>query len=60
MAREAGAAILLISEDLEEVLTLSDRVSVMYNGTLSEPILNQSIDKIELGLLMTGEGFNAA
>ena len=43
MAREAGAAVLLISEDLEEVLTLSDRVSVMYNGRLSEPILSQSI-----------------
>ena len=59
-AREAGAAILLISEDLEEVLTLSDRVAVIYSGRLSEPMLNQSIDKIELGLMMTGEGFNAA
>ena len=59
-AREAGAAILLISEDLEEVLTLSDRVAVIYSGRLSEPMLNQSIDKIELGLLMTGESFNAA
>ena len=58
-AREAGAAILLISEDLEEVLTLSDRVAV-HSGRLSEPMLNQSIDKIQLGLMMTGEGFNAA
>ncbi len=36
-ARDRGAAILLISEDLDEVLALSDRVVVMSKGRLSTP-----------------------
>jgi simple sugar transport system ATP-binding protein len=31
-AREAGAAVLLISEDLDELLELSDRIAVMFDG----------------------------
>ena len=47
-----AGAILQASEDLE--------ITPLRGGRLSEPMLNQSIDKIELGLMMTGEGFNAA
>ena len=37
-ARERGAGVLLISEDLDELLALSDRVAVMYRGRLSAPM----------------------
>ena len=36
-ARARGAAILLISEDLEEILALSDRIAVISRGRLSPP-----------------------
>ena len=36
-ARENGAGILLISEDLDEVLALADRIAVVYRGRLTEP-----------------------
>ena len=58
-ARQAGSAILLISEDLEEIMALADRISVIFDGRLSEPIPNSNIDPVELGLMMTGEGLHA-
>ena len=58
-ARQAGSAILLISEDLEEIMALADRISVMFDGRLSEPKPNSNIDPVELGLMMTGEGLHA-
>lgn len=53
-ARDAGAAVLIISDDLDEVLTLGDRVAVMHAGTLSEarPALDWSRETI--GLAMAG------
>lgn len=51
--RNAGMAILLISEDLDEVLALADRIAVMYEGEIVgivEP--NTPVD--ELGLMMAG------
>ena len=50
--REAGAAILLISEELEELLTLSDRVYVIYEGQIMGEVLDGDVEKI--GLMMTG------
>ena len=58
-ARQTGSGILMISEDLEEIIALADRVAVMFNGRLSASIPNNNIDPIELGLMMTGEGFHA-
>ncbi|RUM98835.1 ABC transporter ATP-binding protein [Pseudaminobacter arsenicus] len=55
-ARERGAAILLISEDLEEVLTLSDRILVMSKGRLSSPSKRGERSIRELGELMAGQG----
>ena len=49
-----GAAILLVSEDLDEVLQLSDRVLVMYNGQLVGEFASESIDLDQLSILMTG------
>ena len=53
-ARDAGAAVLLISDDLDEVLTLGDRVAVMHGGQMSEarPALEWSREAI--GLAMAG------
>ncbi|MGB3390369.1 MAG: ABC transporter ATP-binding protein [Pseudaminobacter sp.] len=59
-ARERGAAILLISEDLEEVLTLSDRILVMSKGRLSPPSKRGERSIRELGELMAGHGEEAA
>jgi simple sugar transport system ATP-binding protein len=52
--RQRGTAILLISEDLDEILMLADRVAVIYEGRISEPIPAGNADIAELGLLMTG------
>jgi general nucleoside transport system ATP-binding protein len=56
-ARRRGAAILLISEDLDELLALSDAVSVMYRGQLSAPVTRAETNVTALGLMMAGQGF---
>lgn len=50
--RENGAAILLISEELEELLSLSDRIYVIYEGEIMGETTDGDIDKI--GQMMTG------
>ncbi|MCU1497178.1 MAG: transporter ATP-binding protein [Acidimicrobiales bacterium] len=50
--KREGAAILLVSTELNEVLSLSDRVAVMSGGRLSEPVRSDDVDPRELGLLM--------
>ena len=52
--RAAGAAILLISEDLDEILALSDRVAVMYEGRIVGITKAAEADIARIGLLMTG------
>jgi ABC-type uncharacterized transport system ATPase subunit len=52
--REAGCAILLISEDLDEILALADRVDVMYEGRIVGSFPVDSADVATIGLLMTG------
>jgi ABC-type uncharacterized transport system ATPase subunit len=52
--REAGMAVLLISEDLDEILMLADRVAVIYEGHISRSIPIEEADVSELGLMMTG------
>ncbi len=55
-ARNNGAGVLLISEDLHEVLDLSDRIMVMYEGEIMG-IIDRSKEKVdieELGLMMAG------
>ena len=51
-ARIRGAGVLLISEDLDEVLALSDRIIVIHDGQLIEA---QSKDREVIGLMMAGE-----
>lgn len=50
--RKMGAAILLISEELEELLALSDRIYVIYGGEIMGETTDQDIDQI--GMMMTG------
>ena len=59
-ARDAGAAVLLISEDLDEVLALSDVIHVMSDGRLSPGFARGSKTPAELGVWMAGQGFDDA
>ena len=52
--RKAGTAILLISEDLDEILALADRVDVLYEGRMVGSFPADAADIHEIGLLMTG------
>jgi general nucleoside transport system ATP-binding protein len=52
--RDAGAAILLISEDLEELLSLSDRLVVMYEGRIVGEMPTEGADLHKISLLMAG------
>ena len=51
-ARDRATSVLLISEDLDELLQLSDRIMVIYEGQLSVP---SETSREILGLLMAGE-----
>jgi ABC-type uncharacterized transport system ATPase subunit len=50
--RDAGAAILLVSAELDEVIELSDRIAVMYRGELVATLPGRGASKEEVGLLM--------
>ena len=52
--REQGCAILLVSEDLDELLALSDRIAVMYEGEIVSTLCQQDYDLETIGLMMTG------
>ena len=52
--RDQGKAILLVSVELEEILSLSDRIAVMFDGHLMGERLPDETDEKELGLMMAG------
>ena len=52
--RDQGKAILLVSVELEEILSLSDRIAVMFDGQIMGERLPAKTDEKELGLLMAG------
>ena len=52
--RQRGSAILLISEDLDELFALSDRMIVLFGGRIAGAGPTDKLDKESLGLLMTG------
>ncbi len=52
--REKGTAILLISEELEELLSLSDRIAVIYEGEIMGMVDADGADINDIGLMMTG------
>ncbi len=52
--REAGAAVLLISEDLDELLAVSDRIAVIFDGQIIGEMPTAEADIEKIGLLMAG------
>jgi ABC-type uncharacterized transport system ATPase subunit len=52
--RDAGTAILIVSEDLDEVLSLSDRVLVMFEGEVIAEVRPRESTREALGLMMAG------
>jgi simple sugar transport system ATP-binding protein len=50
----AGAAVLVISQDLDELAEITDRVAVMFHGRLSEVLVTAEASREKLGLLMGG------
>ncbi|ATP39409.1 heme ABC transporter ATP-binding protein [Solibacillus sp. R5-41] len=53
--RDKGKAVLLISFELDEVMNVSDRIAVIYDGTIVDIVNPKDTDEQELGLLMAGE-----
>lgn len=52
--RDAGAAILLVSVELDEIMALSDRILVMFDGRIMGERMPEATNAQELGLLMAG------
>jgi general nucleoside transport system ATP-binding protein len=53
-ARDKGAAVLLISSELDEIMSLSDRIAVMYKGRILAILDARTATREQLGLLMAG------
>jgi len=58
--RDRGAAVLLISTELDEILSLSDRIAVLYEGEIMGIVPGGEVDIEELGLMMAGSRRKAA
>ncbi|MEO0359336.1 MAG: heme ABC transporter ATP-binding protein, partial [Pseudomonadota bacterium] len=58
--RDQGKAILLVSVELDEILSLSDRVAVMFDGQIMGERQASETDAMELGLMMAGMSGEAA
>jgi simple sugar transport system ATP-binding protein len=56
--REKGKTIILFSYELDEVLKLSDRIAIMYNGKIAGTVLPNETDENEIGLMMVGGNKN--
>lgn len=52
--RDKGAAVLLVSAELDEVLSLSDRIAVMFGGKIVAIIEGKGADRAKIGRLMAG------
>jgi ABC-type uncharacterized transport system ATPase subunit len=53
-ARDNGAAVLLVSAELDEILSLSDRVAVMFDGKIVDILSGEKAERIRIGRLMAG------
>jgi simple sugar transport system ATP-binding protein len=53
-ARDDGVAVLLVSAELDEIMSLSDRIAVMYHGQIIATLDADQASREELGLLMAG------
>ena len=52
--RDAGAAVLVVSEDLDELLSISDRIAVLHNGEVAGVVRPGETDRYAIGQLMVG------
>ena len=52
--RDDGTAVLLVSTELEEIISLSDRIAVMFKGKILDVLPADEVTRAELGLLMAG------
>jgi len=57
--RDAGKAVLLVSMELDEIMSLADRILVMYKGEVVAEVASQDATEEHLGLLMMGGGSGA-
>ena len=57
--RDNGKAVLLLSFELDEVMNVSDRIAVIYDGQIVETLLPKETSEQELGLLMAGQKKNS-
>ncbi len=58
--RDEGVAVLLVSAELDEILSLADRIAVMYHGQIVATVKNGELSREELGLLMAGAKIDRA
>jgi simple sugar transport system ATP-binding protein len=54
-AKTKGAGVLLISEDLDEIFELSDRIAVIFDGKIQGPFDSNKVNINQVGLMMSGE-----
>lgn len=59
-AARSGVAVMLVSEDLDELLELTDRVAVMCGGRITGVVDSRTVEAEEVGLLMMGQETEAA
>lgn len=52
--RREGVGILLISEELDEIMNLSDRIAVIYKGEIQSVLMHDEATRAKLGILMAG------
>ena len=52
--RNKGKAVLLVSFELDEIMSLSDRIDVIYAGKIVSEVEGKNADENELGLMMAG------
>lgn len=57
--RDNGKAVLLLSFELDEVMNVSDRIAVIYDGQIVDTLLPKETSEQELGLLMAGQKKNS-
>jgi simple sugar transport system ATP-binding protein len=53
-ARDDGAAVLLVSAELDEIFSLSDRIAVIYEGRIVAVVDPDETGREDIGLLMAG------
>ncbi|MEV7694186.1 ABC transporter ATP-binding protein [Microbacterium sp. NPDC089189] len=54
-ARQRGAGVLLVSAELDEIMTLADRIFVIYDGAITGPFARGELSNVEIGALMAGQ-----